>query len=752
MKKIFVVLLMLTATSYASEVARLSIDNGNYTLELPYLELVMPNDAYTAVLTSQDGINFNVDYSTVRQLPLNHNVDKCKLTQLSIGVDGWFLDVPYIEESLLFGKNIYKSTFYSDIGETFVAEGFANSSESGRCSCATYEPSNCPNLDNIPAPSEDADIYLGMGLDSDRDWFKQSACINGTPQQITASDARFYTSLVSDYTSLLERTEIGGSVDVSIKKLFNIHADARYEKVVTQRDYSQAFVLEYDVKLGTQSYELDVMSPLNSTGLNAANGGHCYFRQICGDKYIHQVEHGGTVHVEMNFQFSKSSHKREFNAAINGGLDKKFKICGKCGVEKIIPVSVDLEASIKRLSTTVRKSTTLQITASQTGGYAEDLINAIGTNTLSCSLNKIKNCKKVLDDVVKYIQDKFAPSVRELPAVYGYKMFPYEQIIGVPELLSDVTPEIEQARLDLATEYKQRLTDLDKVRNLLLYNLPPEREQRMEYLQASLEQEIVILSQTGKGCFSDLGNCLAEKCDVFNSLASYDSKELVPGYDPRDGLILDWNFDDCTATDSSWNNKHGSFVKDGPECQEGKVGNAVYFDGKGKSIEIPLDITLPSVAVAFWFNVPKPKTYYPRFFYFDVPKKSYGFAGGVQGTHPAYSKKGRVNSSFSFPGKPVVKAGSLDIPPFDTWNFLVVNANFNTNKFEFWLNGILQGIDDIPTSLALPVFEKLKLGIGKCSGACGGKHLTYLTGSLDEFLFYGRALSNSEIQELYEKR
>jgi len=543
MKNLFITLLLFTTISYADEVAKLSID-GN-TLELPYLELVFPNEAYTAGLTSSDGINFEVDYSTVMGLPLNTTVDKCKLTQLSIGADGWFLDVPYIEEDLPFGKKVYNSVFHSDTGEVFTTEGFIDGAK--QCCSTSSQLTNCPDLDDIPYSSENADIFLGMGIDSDRDWVKQSVCINGTPEQITASKTEFSTNLVYDYESLLKRTEISGKGEVSIKGIFNIKADARYEKIVNERDYAQAFILEYDVKLGTQSYQLDTVNPLNYTGNSAKDDGHCYFRQICGDQYIGQVEYGGTVQVEMDFQFTEKFYKKEFNASFKAGLDKTFKICTKCG-EKILPFSIDLEASINKLSESTRNNGSLIITASQTGGYAENLINAIGANTLSCSLNNMQECKRVLDDVVTYIQNEFAPSVRELPAVYDYNLFSYENILGVPKLISDVTPEIKQAREDLANEYKQRLVDLDNVRNLLQCGLSSEREQKIRDLQIALEQDIKNLGEIGKNCFSNLSNCLTKKCEIFKSLVNYDSRELT--CEITEGLVAYYPFTPESQSDA----------------------------------------------------------------------------------------------------------------------------------------------------------------------------------------------------------
>ena len=182
MKKIFIVLLLATTTGYTAEVAKLSIDNGNYTLELPYLELVTPNDAYTAVLTSSDGGNFVLDYSTVRQLPLNYAVDRSKLTQLSISANAWFLELPYLEEFSVFGTTkTHSATFYSYTGEVFIkigdfytspstnstyvvpkeqnkCDGRVWCSEMTSCSEAKYFIKNCPGTkmdgDNDGIPCE----------------------------------------------------------------------------------------------------------------------------------------------------------------------------------------------------------------------------------------------------------------------------------------------------------------------------------------------------------------------------------------------------------------------------------------------------------------------------------------------------------------------------------------------------------------------------------------------------------------------
>jgi len=297
----------------------------------------------------------------------------------------------------------------------------------------------------------------------------------------------------------------------------------------------------------------------------------------------------------------------------------------------------------------------------------------------------------------------------------------------------------------LATAYKERDEDYKTASFLESYNLTDAHQQAIDIIKENLSIDLKKIRDAANICFSDLSRCVDEGKSTLSRLTDYDESVLELWLD--DGLILNWTFDDCTATDSSGNSRHGSFKKGEPECKEG----AIYFDGKGKSIEIPLDISPESISVALWFNVPKPKTYYPRFFYFDGHKKSYNFAAGVKGTHPTYIQQktiGKVGSHFAFPGKPVVRGQSLDIAPTNTWNFVVVNANFVTRKFEFWMNGILQSIDDIPSSLASPAFEKLMLGISP-PGAYGGQHLTYLTGTLDEFRVYGRTLFEYEIQALY---
>ncbi len=351
-------LLMFTATSYASEVAWLSIDNGNYTLDLPYLELVMPNDAYTAVLTSSDGVNYVVDYSSVRQLPLNHNVDKNKLVQLSIGVDGWFLELPYLEEPLLFGTKIHSATFHSYTGEMFVKiEGF----------CPILQPTHCPALNNLTPPDENLIPWLGASVDSDRNWLKQMECVTG---------------------------EI--------------------------------------IPLGNSSSDLS-------------------------------AKLGGEIFVEMNFKFKTTQQKKEFSG---GGFGFEQKI-----------FSIDLEASISHLSQTTKKESSLEIIAHQEGAQVEYLADIFGINgnSTSCSLDDLEPCKKAVDDIVAYIQDGFAETLREHPSISNYKYSGFDYVMGAPtDLASDVTSEIEQARENLATEYEKRLIDLDKVRNLLQYRLSSE--------------------------------------------------------------------------------------------------------------------------------------------------------------------------------------------------------------------------------------------------------------------------------------
>jgi hypothetical protein len=607
--------------------------------------------------------------------------------------------------------------------------------------CPKSQPTNCPTP-NFEPVSDNADIDLGMGFDNDRGWIKQSICINGIPKQINASETNFSTSLVYDYISIIERKKAKGGGKFSIKGIFDAHADASYEKVIKRRKYAQTFVLEYDVKLGTQSYQLDPSNPLNQTGYSAIEGGHCYFRQICGDQYIHQVEYGGTVRVEMDFQFNEEYQKKEFSGSFGIGFAKTFNVCTQCG-RVAIPVSGSLSAEISQLSQVTRKNGRLYITAYQEGGTAENLINAIGQNTLSCSLDKIEACMDVLDDVVTYVQQEFAPSVRELPAVHGYHPFPFEQILGVPTLISDVTPEIEQAREELATEYEQRFVDLEKVTNLLEYSLVPERQQKMTTLLAALENDVESLSEAGVVCFSDLGNCLAKECEAKKGLANYDPNELIAGFHPDDGLAAYYPLDG-NANDVSGHERHGTIHKTVTPVADrfGNENGAYKFDGYIQVSDMrSFQFKNQSVTFSAWV-IPSSSGVYRAIVsmgssseWISLRRHRSGFDGG--------------RMSMSVYGSPYKYARSIESGNAlidNGWLHVVGIADYEEREIRLYINNVLQkitkGLGDVDVSNG-----QFRIGYNNYSNKTG-----YWKGLIDDVRIYERAISDSEIKALYSDR
>ncbi|MEK8016201.1 MAG: hypothetical protein VSS75_004975, partial [Candidatus Parabeggiatoa sp.] len=308
----------------------------------------------------------------------------------------------------------------------------------GSNGCPTSQSTTCPVLNNLSPPSEDLIPWLGAGVDSDRNWLKQEECLDGVITPLGKSVTDLSANLISNFKDVLEIQKMSAGGKLSIK-FFKAHANANYEKMFRQTSYMQSYVLNYNVDLGSE--RIGNIS-ISERGKIAAQNA-CDFRRYCGDKYVSEVTKGGKVYVEMNFKFKTTQQKTEFSAG--GGFGFAGEIC-------CVPFSIDLEASVSRLSQTTRKESSLEVVAHQEGGKVEDLIKIFGSNgnSTSCSLDDLAPCKKAIDDIIAYVQDGFAETLRDYPSVSKYKYSGFDYVIGVPDLVSDVTPEIEQAREALA--------------------------------------------------------------------------------------------------------------------------------------------------------------------------------------------------------------------------------------------------------------------------------------------------------------
>ncbi|MEK8019182.1 MAG: LamG domain-containing protein, partial [Candidatus Parabeggiatoa sp.] len=326
--------------------------------------------------------------------------------------------------------------------------------------------------------------------------------------------------------------------------------------------------------------------------------------------------------------------------------------------------------------------------------------------------------------------------------VSKYKYSGFDYVIGVPDLVSDVTPEIEQAREALAVEYEKRLVDLDKVGNLLQYTLPDEREQKMTALQDALKNDVESLSQAGVVCFNDLGNWLAEKCEVFKTLVSYDPKELALQLD--DGLLLHLPFDG-DLSDVSWHQNHG-LLQAGrlTYTNEAISGKAAYFDGS-TVVNIPNTEQFRFANSSFTFSVWVDVIDNPGF-YRGYISLSDNFYKRIELAKYRVTDKGPAQIYMQIYMSTHREVGGLDSGATlqkKGWLHLVSVVDQAQGNMRLYINGIKQG------AAGLVNFNLLdpRLSIGSCvinkDAPCRHK------GPMDEVRIWDRALSEGEIEGLY---
>jgi hypothetical protein len=61
--------------------------------------------------------------------------------------------------------------------------------------------------------------------------------------------------------------------------------------------------------------------------------------------------------------------------------------------------------------------------------------------------------------------------------------------------------------------------------------------------------------------------------------------------DLNTGLVAYWSLDDCSANDKSVNGNNG-IINGNLQCNNGKNGKALYFDGTGSTITVPSEQSL----------------------------------------------------------------------------------------------------------------------------------------------------------------
>ncbi|EIJ42550.1 PDK repeat-containing protein [Beggiatoa alba B18LD] len=591
----------------------------------------------------------------------------------------------------------------------------------------------CPELDNLPRPDNNLVPKLAWGSDVDRNTLKQVACLNTTENFIGTSTATINSRVISSFNDIFEQFVVKGEANASYF-VFTAKANASYEKVFRETQFSQSFVLEYDVSFGTADATLDSVNPLNATGLRYRNDA-CGFKRYCGNRYVCQTTKGANISVKMDFDFTSEYHKNEFKAGASLGI-ANLKICCK-------PFSGGFSAEVSKLSEATRKNGTLRIEAIQKGGNVEQLGRILGGTVFSCSLDNLAACTAALDGVANYVaSNDFITGVRENPTVTDYKNCPYEYIPDVPSLPNEVTPEIEALRIKLSNIYKELLADRQKALDLLNLSLSTARQQQIKDLSVALETEAENIRQIGELCWNDLSNCSQKANQALLNLQAYDKNVLLPN--PADGLVAYYPFN-ANALDESGNGNNGTvygatLTKD----RNGNPNSAYNFNGIDNYIKVSssniFDVNQHTIAAWVNLNTPNTCNYIVNKVTSNVFETIDFYVINRVGTHFATGTE--INHGISGANVPSANEGFFGLTQLQSNQWFLAIMTYDMQQIRFYVDDKLDS-SYARTGIIRTNYNDLFFG-KHGGGSC------YFNGSIDDIRIYNRALSDAEIKQLYE--
>lgn len=210
------------------------------------------------------------------------------------------------------------------------------------------------------------------------------------------------------------------------------------------------------------------------------------------------------------------------------------------------------------------------------------------------------------------------------------------------------------------------------------------------------------------------------------------TSSLTPGIRDK-GLVGYWKFDEgsgTTAYDSSGYNNHGTLYN-GPTWATGKVGGALSFDGVNDYVGTLhyMDLANKDFTMIAWVKINVERqggdhSIFLRHYYGGQTCGALHFV--IRNSKPYYGLYG-----CDFMGSTYIEVGQW-------YHFAFVNNNSNSITDKIFINGSLDSHSIRSPYVGAPT----QVTIG------GGVHST-INGLIDEVRIYNRALSDAEIQAIY---
>jgi len=201
------------------------------------------------------------------------------------------------------------------------------------------------------------------------------------------------------------------------------------------------------------------------------------------------------------------------------------------------------------------------------------------------------------------------------------------------------------------------------------------------------------------------------------------------------GLVGNWTFNGqdmgtTSARDLSGNNNTG-WLLNGPKKVAGISGQALSFDGVDDKVNTGnFNIGNTSWSISVWVK-------------YDGTTADHYFLGQLSGSGSSIWELEIYNKRIDFATYASGWVSGLGVIPANVWNHIVITGT-PTNT-SLYLNGVLDRGNGAAPSDISSNNVRIEMGWAANYGA-------YFNGSLDEVRVYNRALSASEIQQLYQEQ
>ena len=216
---------------------------------------------------------------------------------------------------------------------------------------------------------------------------------------------------------------------------------------------------------------------------------------------------------------------------------------------------------------------------------------------------------------------------------------------------------------------------------------------------------------------------------------------------PLPSLVSSWNFDENSGSIAfdSVGDKDG--IINGAIWTSGVEGSALYFDGVNDYVNLGDSVSSDKFTISLWIK-PQPNQEYC----YDGTSGNYGVAGVID------SVEGTTNWDWQLRyGSADSCSLGLQLNTVDGGKWVTIGKNLNTNIWnhivitfsgteeKIYVNNVLEDTNIFAlTTINTNTNNKLFIG-----GAGWGESNTYFAGIIDEVQVYDRALSPTEISDIY---